>query len=82
MIYTVQKLFCPVHPKDEGYLGSRNKAVPFEGFCDDCQHFYWFPPYKTIPTKNQSKKSRDNACKCPGCRWRDAKSASDVLEES
>ena len=77
MLYGSQKLFCPVCPTQ--FLGTRNKAMPFEGFCDDCQVFYWFPPQKTRPTKNQSKKSRDNRCKCPGCVWRDASTVEDVV---
>ena len=70
MLYGSQKLFCPVCPDE--FLGTRNKAMAVELLCNDCRFYYFFPPYKTIPTKNVSQKSKENVCKCPSCKSRDA----------
>ena len=52
MFYGTQKLYCPVHPDDDGFLGNRKKDVPTWLKCDECNVYHYFPAHATTPTKS------------------------------
>lgn len=65
-----QNIYCPVCKK-EGYLGERVDKDWFVARCPDCRATYYFPPYKTIPTKVVTDKQERNKCHCGACKDRD-----------
>lgn len=73
MFYGTQKLFCPVHPKDDGFLGNRKKELGITLKCDECGFYFYFPPHSTIPTKATPARKVEIKCGCEGCKDRDAR---------
>jgi hypothetical protein len=59
-----QTLRCPVCKER---LGERNKVDSFQGFCSECDFYFFFPPNEIKPSSCIARKKRDNVCKCPSC---------------
>lgn len=78
MFYGSQKLYCPAHPNDNGFLGNRRKELPITLTCDECKFDHFFPPFATTPTKSTPIKKVGKICTCPSCRARDSKEKGEI----
>ena len=61
--------YCPVCPKEEGYLGKQEDGREVSLHCPDCRAVYtWFPGVE----KPSSTLDKDipEVCTCPNCKLR------------